>query len=54
MYLLLFHDMIHIKNIDLNKIKLDEKSYKNIFIYLIRYLTVKDLNYTTINSVNPI
>ena len=25
-----FHDMINIKNLDPNKIKIDEKSYKNI------------------------
>ena len=27
-----FNDMINIKNFDLNNIKLDEESYKNIFI----------------------
>ena len=26
-----FNDMINIRNLDLNKIKIDEKSYKNIF-----------------------
>ena len=28
-----FDDIINIKNFDLNKIKIDGKSYKNIFIY---------------------
>ena len=37
-----FDDTIRIKNIDLNKIKLDEKSYTNIFIYCIRYVTIKN------------
>ena len=37
-----FDDTICIKNIDLNKIKIDEKSYKNIFIYCIRYVTIKN------------
>ena len=30
-----FNNMITIKNLDPNKIKLDEKSNKNIFIYYI-------------------
>ena len=37
-----FNDTIRIKNIDLNKIKIDEKSYTNIFIYCIRYVTIKN------------
>ena len=28
-----FHDMINIKNIDPNNIKIDEKSCKNIVVY---------------------
>ena len=44
-----FEDMI---SIDANKIKIDDKSHKNIFIYLIRYLTVKYFCYGRINSVN--
>ena len=46
--------MINIKILDLNKIRLDEKSYKNILIYYIWYVTVKNLSYITINSVNPL
>ena len=33
---------------------MDEKSYKNIFIYHIGYVTVKDLKYVNINSANPL
>ena len=34
----------------LNQIK---KSYKNIFIYYIAYVTIKDSKYVKVNSVNP-
>ena len=37
-------DMINIKKHDSNKIMLDEKPYKNVLIYLIGYLTVKNIN----------
>ena len=37
-------DMTNIKKHDSNKIILDEKSYKNVLIYLIGYLTVKNIN----------
>ena len=40
--------MINIKNLDLNKIMTDEKSYKNTLITL---ETVKDRSYT-VNSTN--
>ena len=46
--------MINIKNFDLNKVKIDKKSYKNILIYYIGYVTFKDLEYVRINSVNPL
>ena len=36
-----FNDMINIKNFDPNNIKLDKKSYKNILIYYIAYVTIK-------------
>ena len=36
-----FNDMINIENFDLNNIKTDEKSYKNILIYYIGYVTIK-------------
>ena len=38
-------DIINIKNIDPNKIEKDEKSYKNILIYYIGYVTIKDSKY---------
>ena len=34
--------IINIKDFDPNNIKIDEKSYKNILIYYIAYVTVKD------------
>ena len=37
-----FDDMINIKSLDPNKIKIDEKLYKNILIYYIGYVTVKE------------
>ena len=49
-----FDDMINIKNLDPNKVMKDEKSYKNIIIYYIGYVTVKTLSYTKINSGNPL
>ena len=36
-----FGEMVNIKNLGLNKIKIDEKSYKNI-IYYTGYETIKD------------
>ena len=44
--------MISIKNLDLNKIKIDEQSYRNILIYYIRYVTIKNHKKTT--SVNTL
>ena len=37
-----------------NNIKIDEKSYKNIIIYHIGYVRIKDLKYVKINSVNSL
>ena len=45
-------DMINIKNFDPNLLKIGKKSYKNIDIYYIGYIIVKDYNYVKINSVN--
>ena len=39
-----FNDIINIENFDLNNIKIDEKSYKDIFINYIGYVTIKILN----------
>ena len=49
-----FDDITNIKNFDPNNIKIDEKSYKSIVIYYIGYVTVKNLKYVKINSVNPL
>ena len=48
-----FDDMINIKDFDPNLLKIDKKSYKNIDIYYIGYITLKDSYYVKINSVNP-
>ena len=47
-----FFNDINIRNFDPNKIKVDEKSYKNILINYIGYVTIKDSKYVNINSVN--
>ena len=47
-------DIISIKIFDRNKIKEDEKSYKNFLLYYIRYVTIKILKYIKIDSVNPL
>ena len=49
-----FDDIINIKSFVPNKIKIDEKSYKNILIYCIGYATIKDLKYVKINRANPL
>ena len=36
------------------KIKINEKSHKNIVIYQIKYVPVKDLSFKKNNSVNPL
>ena len=46
-----FNDMINIKNFKIC-IKIDKKSYKNIIIYYIGYITIKNLSYVKINIVN--
>ena len=49
-----FDDIINTKNFELNNIKVDEKSYKNILIYCIGYVSIKDSKYVKINSVSPL
>ena len=49
-----FEDIININNFDPNNIKIDEKSYKNILIYYIAYVTIKNLKYIEINSGNSL
>ena len=47
-----FDDTINIKNFDPKNIKTDEKSYKNISISYIEYVTFKNSKYVKINGVN--
>ena len=49
-----FDDMINIKDFDPSLLKIDKKSFKNIVIYYIRYITIKNSNFVKINSVNPL
>ena len=46
------NDISNIKNFDSNNIKIDEKSYKNILIYFIGYMMIKDSEYIKINSTD--
>ena len=47
--------MINIKNLDLNLLRIDKKSCKNIDIYYIGYITTKSISdYENINSVNSL
>ena len=49
----LYNDMINIKIFDSNVLKIDKKSYKDIGIYNIRYITIKKIDdYENIYSVN--
>ena len=45
-------DIINIENFKWNNIKVDEKSYKDILIYYIGYVTIKE--YIKIDSVKPL
>ena len=47
-----FDDIIDIKKFDPKNIKTDEMSYKNILIYYIGYIMIKDSKYVKINSIN--
>ena len=49
-----FDDITNIKNFDSNNIKKDKKPYKNILIYYVGYVTIKNFKYVKINSVNPL
>ena len=46
--------MVNVKDFDSNLLKIDKKSYKNIDIYYIRYITMKDSDSVKIDSVNPL
>ena len=49
-----FDDIINIKYFDPNLLRIDKKSFRNIDIYYICYITMKDSDYVKINSVNPL
>ena len=47
--------MINIKNLHSNLLKIDKKSYKDIVIYYIGYITIKKFDDSeNIHSVNPL
>ena len=50
-----FYNIIDIETFDSNMLKLDKKSYKNLDIYNIGYVTIKKIGYGyDVNSVNPL
>ena len=49
------NDMINIKVFDSRLLKIDKRSYKNIGIYNIGYVTIKKIDdYENVYSVNPL
>ena len=50
-----YNDMVDIKKFDSNLLKIDKKSYEDIGIYNIGYITIKKIDdYENIYSVNPL
>ena len=49
----MFFEIFNIKSTDPNNIKIDKKSYKNILLYYIGQVKIKDWKYVKIYSVNP-
>ena len=50
-----YNDMTNIKKFDSNLLKIDKKSYKDIGIYNIEYITIKKTDdYENIYSINPL
>ena len=50
-----FNDIINIKNSESNLLKTEKKSHKNIDIYYIGYITIKNISdYENIHSINPL
>ena len=50
-----YNDIVDIENFDSSMLKLDKKSYKDIGIYNIGYITIKKIgDCKNINSVNPL
>ena len=49
-----YNYMINIKKFDLNLLKIDKKSYKDIGAYNIGYITIKKIDYyENINIISP-
>ena len=50
-----YNDIIDLKDFDLNLLKIDKNSYKNIDIYYIGYITIKKVDdYERIYSLDPL
>ena len=50
-----YNDIIDLKNFDVRLLKIDKKSYKNIGIYNIGYITIKKIDdCESIYSMNPL
>ena len=50
-----YNDIIDLENYDSSLLKIDKKSYKNIVIYNIGYITIKTFgDCININNVNPL
>ena len=50
-----YNDIIDLKDFDAKLLKIDKKSYKNIDIYYIGYITIKKIDdYESTYSVNPL
>ena len=50
-----YNDIIDIETFDSNNLKLDKKTYKNLNIYNIGYVTIKKIGYGyDVNGVNPL
>ena len=50
-----YNDMVDIKKFDANLLKIDKKSYKDIGIYNIGYITIKKIDgYENMCRVNPL
>ena len=50
-----YNDIIDLKTFDSNNLKVDKKTYKDLDIYNIGYVTIKKIGYGyDVNSVNPL
>ena len=50
-----YNDMINLKDFKPNLLEIDKKSYKNIDIYYIGYITIQKIDdYENIYGVNPL